>query len=205
MKEYPSILNCKGNNFQEFRGFVFDKIDGSNLRFEWSRKNGWYKFGTRTRLFDVSDPDFGVAIPIFHNTLAEKLEKIAKDNKWERIIAFTEFWGPNSFAGKHDPQDEKKLTLIDVNVHKKGIISARDFLKLFSHLEIPNYLGQVNWTRGFVERVRNGEIADITFEGVVGKAGDGHHIIMRKAKTQAWIDKVMAQYGVEEGTKIIES
>lgn len=105
MKSYPSILNCTGSNFREFDSYMFDKIDGSNLRFEWARKTGWSKFGTRHRLFDETDKDFGAAIPLFLNSLSEPLEKIIKDNRWEKVIVFCEFWGKNSFAGKHNPQD----------------------------------------------------------------------------------------------------
>lgn len=59
MKQYPSINSSNGQSFKEFVADVFDKLDGSNLRFEWSKKQGWYKFGTRHRLFDNTDPVFG--------------------------------------------------------------------------------------------------------------------------------------------------
>jgi hypothetical protein len=204
MKSYPSIPRSTGQTFHEFDAYVFDKLDGSNLRWEWARKSGWYKCGTRNRLFDETDPVFGGAFKVFNETLAVPLEKLARDERWERVIVFTEFWGPRSFAGQHEPDDPKILTLFDVAPHKKGILGPRDFLKLFEHLQIPRFLGQQRWTRGFVEQVRRGEIEGITDEGVVGKAGDGHKLVMAKAKTQVWIDKVMARYG-DEGTKIVES
>jgi hypothetical protein len=47
-------------------------------------------------------------------------------------------------------------------------------------------------------------VEGISFEGVVGKSGERHKLIMRKAKTQAWVDAVLARYG-EEGKRIIES
>jgi hypothetical protein len=42
---------------------------------------------------------------------------------------------------------------------------------------------------------------------MVGKAGDGatHDLVMAKAKTQAWIDAILARYGEAEGAKLIES
>jgi hypothetical protein len=205
MKEYPSILSSYGNRHMEFDAYVFDKIDGSNLRFEWTRKGGWIKSGTRTRLFDESDEVFGVAIPLFRETLAQDLEKIAKDYSWQHLIVFTEFWGEGSFAGNHDPDSDKQLTLIDVATNKKGIVGPRDFLKTFGHLNTPNFLGISRWTRGFVQRVRAGEIEGITLEGVVGKAGEGHKLVMRKAKTQAWVDMVKAKFSEEEAEKIINS
>lgn len=205
MKQYPSINSSTGQAFREFQAHVFDKLDGSNLRFEWSKKQGWYKFGTRSRLFDTSDPVFGGAIAIWNKDWAESMAKIAKDNRWESVIAFAEFYGPNSFAGNHDVADEHKLTLFDVAPYKKGILGPKEFLKTFGHLDIPNYLGKLNWTRDFVAQVRAGEIPGITFEGVVGKSGEGHDLYMAKAKTQAWVDKVLSRYGEVEGQKIISS
>ena len=205
MKSYPSIPRSTGQDFQEFDAYVFDKLDGSNLRFEWARKSGWYKHGTRTRLFDESDPVFGGAPAIFRQTLSEPLEKVAKDQRWDRMIVFVEFWGARSLGGLHEPDDEKRLTLFDVNPHKKGILGPREFLKLFSTLDIPKFLGTKRWTRGFVDMVRHGQVEGITDEGVVGKAGDGHSLVMAKAKTQAWIDKILARYGEEQGRKIADS
>ena len=45
MKTYPSIARSSGQSFREFDAHVFEKIDGSNLRFEWSEKRGWHKSG----------------------------------------------------------------------------------------------------------------------------------------------------------------
>jgi hypothetical protein len=203
MKEYPSILSSNGNNFTEFKSYVFDKLDGSNLRFEWSKKRGWFKFGTRTRLFDETDETFGCAIPLFYDTLSEPLAKIAKDSRWEHLIVYSEFWGENSFAGTHYPEDEKHLTIFDVAVNKKGIMGPKEFLNTFDNLPIASYLGQFNWTRGFVETVRRNELDGITFEGVVGKAGEGHKLLMRKAKTQIWIDAVKTKYGEDKAKELI--
>lgn len=206
MKSYPSIPRSAGKDFREFDAYIFDKLDGSNLRWEWSRKSGWYKHGTRTRLFDESDPVFGGAPELFRAGLAEQLEKVARDQRWDRMIAFTEFWGPESFAGSHGISDQKFLTLFDVNVHKKGLLGPKEFLRLYRDSGLtPRFLGIQRWTRGFVEQVRNGETEGVTFEGVVGKAGEGHEIFMAKAKTQAWIDMVLARYGQEQGSKIVSS
>lgn len=93
---------------------AFDKLDGSNLRFEWNRKRGWNKFGTRRRLMDETDPEYGSAIQLFQETLAEGIEKVLKDEKAyrgvERVTAFAEFYGPSSFAGWHDWNEPKQLT-----------------------------------------------------------------------------------------------
>lgn len=205
MKPYPSIARSVGQDFREFEAYVFDKLDGSNLRVEWSRKQGWHKFGTRKRLFDETDEMFAESIPLFRSTLADGVEKVARDERWDRLTIFMEFWGKQSFAGDHVPGDPKFLTLIDVNPYKKGILGPKQFLDLFKHLPIPKMLGRLKWTRGFVERVRLGQVEGITEEGVVGKAGVRHELVMAKAKTQVWIDKVLAKYGMEAGQKIVNS
>lgn len=213
MKHYPSISRSTGQHFREFDAYVFDKLDGSNLRAEWTRKKGWAKFGTRERLFDETDEVFGEAIPDFMEFMAPVLDPVIKDQRWDQVTVFMEFWGKLSFAGQHVKEDPKFLTLFDVNPYKKGILGPKEFIDLFGHLSllsdvphrVPNCLGKMKWTRGFVEEVRLGNIPGITFEGVVGKGGDGHDLIMAKAKTQAWVDKVKAQYGDEKGEKLVNS
>jgi hypothetical protein len=208
MKPYPSIQSSNGQKFREMHSYVFDKLDGSNLRFEYSRKQGWHKFGTRNRLFDHTDPDFGIAIPIFLEGWQDKLNEVIKKNRWDHLIVFMEFFGEHSFAGKHDLADAKTLVLFDACPNKKGILGPKEFMDQFGHLRIPKFLGIHNWTRGFVERIRTGQdetSPKVTFEGVVGKSGTGHKLIMAKAKTQAWIDKVLSQYGPVEGKKIVDS
>lgn len=206
VKHYPSISRSVGQDFQEFDAHCFDKCDGSNLRFEFNRKRGWYKFGTRTRLFDQSDQIFGESINLFRRVLAEPLERIVHEQRWQHLIVFTEFGGEKSFAGLHEPGDPKNLTLFDAAAEKKGLIGPVDFRKLFEDkVATPKYLGHAKWTRGFVERVRNGLLEGVTFEGVVGKGGSRHELIMAKAKTQAWVDKVFSRYTTEEADKIVNS
>jgi hypothetical protein len=200
MKDYPSIPGSNGQEFREFDAFVFDKADGSNLRAELSIKRGFYKFGTRHRMFDESDPVFG-----FKSVWQDRLIKLTKDNKWESVIIFCEFHGPKSFAGYHDSEDNKTLTLFDICPHKHGFIGPKEYIKLVTPFEqdCAAFIGNYKWTRGFVQEVRDNKIPGVTFEGVVGKAGDGHKIIRAKAKTQLWIDKVKSKYLPDEAEKII--
>lgn len=211
MKEYPPIPQSIGTQFREItNAYVFDKLDGSNLRFEWSVKKGWHKYGTKTRLFDDTDKQFGPAIALFNKTLADQIAEIAKNTKkkWDRLTVFAEYYGPNSFAGQHsDKPQDMKLELIDVAPYKQGILGPADFINYFGHLPSAKYLGIYNWTRGFIERVWENKIPGITFEGVIGKSGNGkaHNLVMAKAKTKAWIDKVKSLHQPEEAEKIIRS
>lgn len=214
MKPYPSIPRSTGQKFEEFEAYVFDKLDGRNVRVEYSKKQGWHKFGSRHRLFDKTDLAFAPAIPLFEETLSEKLTKLAVDNRWERAIVFMEFWGPTTVAGLANPDgtyNGTTLSVIDVDVYKKGLMDPRDFLKLIYPAKIPapHFCGIFKWSRGFVESIRNDldfcRHYSVTYEGVVGKRKDGHLSKMSKAKTQKWIDDIIALRGEEEGRKIVES
>ena len=200
MKTYPSIIRAVGN---EGLLHTFDKPDGSNLRFEWTKKRGWFKYGTRRRLFDESDLIFGEAISIFNTKLAEPIEKIFINQGWLKVVVFAEFWGEQSFAGVHDPSDSKFLTIIDVSPHRNGILDPKKFVKLFGEFG-PKYFGQMTWNHPFIDQVKAGQL-DVSFEGVVGKALRNKQIVMFKTKTQAWIDKVKSKYDNQRAKEIIES
>lgn len=191
MKEYPSITNIPVKSEYVY---VFDKLDGSNIRAEWSKKKGFYKFGTRHRLMDRSEPIFGKAIDLILKDFSEPLSKIFREDKQEKAMAFFEFVGPNSFAGTHDPSDDHQVVLLDVSY--KGLLEASDFLKKFQHLAIPACLhfGKVN--QEFIEKVKDGSLPGMTFEGVVAK---GKYIspglpLMFKIKNQFWINKVKSKF-----------
>jgi hypothetical protein len=201
MKYYPTIEKFRKG---KLRLHTFDKLDGSNLRFEWSKKRGWYKFGTRSRLFDQTDEVFGPAIPLFMESLSEPLGRICTDQRWQSAIVFAEFWGKLSFAGLHVPEDPKFLTPFDVVMDKKGFLPPKEFVKLFGEFG-PNYLGDINWTPGFVEDVLMNRIEGLTFEGVVGKTYVGKRLVMYKAKTGNWVDKVKATYDPIHAKEVIDS
>lgn len=200
MKYYPTIDKFRKGRV---RLHTFDKLDGSNLRFEWSKKRGWYKFGTRARLFDETDPDFGPAIPLFMEKLSEPLGRICTDQRWQDAVVFAEFWGEKSFAGTHIKDDPKFLTVFDATIYKQGFLPPNKFLKLFGEYG-PNYLGDINWTPGFVEDVQENRVEGITFEGVVGKTYIGKRLTMYKAKTGRWADRVREVFGID-AQRIIDS
>lgn len=206
MKAYPSIPRAVGTTFFEIpNAYLFRKEDGSLIRAKHTKKKGWELFGTKHTIFDASDPLWGKSIQTFYELgLADGIAEIAMNNNWRETIAFMEWHGEGSFAGIHKPDDIMTMTLFDVNVHKQGILSPKQFLKLFKYLPIAKFLGQMNWTRGLVERIFNGEI-DCGSEGVVAKAGEGHHLVMAKAKLKSWLDKVRALHTPEQAELIINS
>lgn len=130
------------------RGFiyVFDKLDGSNIRTEWSRKiKEFYKFGCRTQLIDKQHLFLWYAVGLIRNKYQDELCRIFKNKRWHKIVAFSEYWSPNSFVGYHI-KEPHNVTLIDVNFYKHSIMNLDEFIKLFGHTGIPNvvYCGNMN-------------------------------------------------------------
>lgn len=195
MKAYPSIPKIS-REFIDRPCIAFRKEDGSNIRMEWSRKTGWYKSGTRTRLFDKSDTEFGCAIEIFHKNFAEPLAKAIRDNyKCDSAIAYLEFLGPNSFAGQHKEDDPKELILFDVNIHKKGFVGAGDFVRKFGHLKSAEVIYQGLLTEELIDNVRQNKYN--LKEGVVCKGGGNkspHDIWLCKIKTFAYLEELKKRF-----------
>lgn len=196
MKFYPSIPYHDRHTL-DAPCHAFYKYDGSNLRFEWSKKSGWYKFGTRNRLFDHTDPDFGSAVDLFLNGLADGIQKVFRDEykQSDRAIVFAEFFGPSSFAGQHVKEEPKDLVLFDVNLHKKGILGPAEFVKEFGHLRSAEVVYQGPFSEEFISEVWEGKRQLV--EGVIAKGGNGHSLWMRKVKTAAYKEKLKAFFKQE--------
>ena len=205
MKAYPSIKQFRADRHADFVGHTFAKHDGSNLRFEWSRKQGWFRFGSRRRLLEREHPTFGKSMAMFEDGFAETFERFATENEHDSIVVYCEFWGPKSFAGEHEADDEHVLTPIDVAIYKRGLLATDCFVEQFGGKFDLGYLGQQTWDRQFVDSVRASKLAGMSFEGVVGKAGSGHKRKSVKLKSKAWVEKVIQQYGEVAGQKIIAS
>jgi hypothetical protein len=191
MKQYPEI---PGSTHAPLGVpcIAFEKYDGSNLRWEWSRKRGWHKFGTRTQLFDRTDPLYGQAIPIFLGTMGDEIARRSNDIERgvQRVICFTEFFGPGSFAGKHVQDEPKELRLIDMNLYKRGLMDPRLFARSFGDLPwCARVVYQGNLNRPLIEDVRKGVYP--VWEGVVAK-GDG---FMVKIKTLAYLARLKEVFG----------
>ncbi len=195
MKTYPSIAYATECALPIV---AFDKLDGSNIRAEWTRKKSWSKFGTRHRLLDESDTIFGQAPKLVIDKYGEDLAKALHDAGIDSAMCFFELWGPNSFAGMHDVNDRLTVTLFDVAPFNQGILMPDRFLKLCGHLDHANVLYEGPCTPEFIERVRSSTLSGMTFEGVVCKAVNDKKTkmpVMFKQKSRAWIDKLRVHCG----------
>lgn len=189
MKTYPSLPH-KARYGEPI--YAFDKIDGSNIRAEWTKKKGFHRFGKRHHLIDESHEQFGEAVPLIQEKYADALHERFKEMKYQKVLCFFEFWGPNSFAGNHE-DEEHTVTLFDIAPHQKGILKPKDFLDLTEDLDIAELLYQGTMNKVFEEQVRKGNLEGVSFEGVVCKVqrqkSQKSHM-MWKIKSENWLDKL---------------
>lgn len=195
VKSYPSLPYATECHLPII---AFDKLDGSNVRAEWTKKKGWHKFGTRNRLVDATDPVFGIVPSVIETKYGTSLEKALSDAGYEKAMCFFEFHGPSSFAGMHDVTEQKTVTLFDVAPFTKGILEPELFLKQFGHLDVAKVLYRGELTPEFIASVRTSTLPGMTFEGVVCKAANDKKTkapIMFKQKSKVWLDKLGAYCG----------
>jgi hypothetical protein len=177
--------------------YLFDKLDGSNVRAEWNRKHvkrdkatfGFNKFGKRNGLLDDQTPHLIKAKDLIIDLYAEQLCEIFSQKRLTRATAFFEFYGPNSSFGYH-ADEEHTVTLIDCHINNQGFMHPRDFVDWFKYVDHAELLHVGNVTEDLIRQIKDGTLPGMTFEGVVAK-GDperGDRPVMWKIKTNAWYE-----------------
>lgn len=201
MLEYPSIPGS--SKAPKEVCYAFEKLDGSNIRVKYTHKKGFHLFGSRHELIDASHPHLGQVIEVFNTTHAEKLTELFKEHfpHEKTIIAFGEFYGPNSFAGLHEPTDIKQFTLIDILLCQKGgqskFVHPKDFVDNFQDVAKAQLLYTGNLNDEFIKDVKTGKYPVV--EGVVCKGfkPTGAYrgkIWMCKIKTDAYIARLKERF-----------
>lgn len=191
MKAYPSITT-RIDFSQSYH--LFDKLDGSNIRAEWSQRQGFYKFGSRTQLLTPEQEKLYPSIDSFLRRFNYKLTERFKKAKYERAVCFFEWLGPQSFAGSHPDHVENMYPiLIDIAVYKKGIMPPEQFIEFTEGLDTPKLLHVGKISEELFQQIRRSELPGMTFEGVICKGPFSQREggpIMAKIKSNAWLDKL---------------
>ena len=222
MKHYDSIPRIQDDGILKGETvWGYNKLDGQNFCVTYRPKKGEFgPFGSRTRAVDENDIQFGDAVNLFFKTdknYPEILSKIVSENSGkncvfngvDEITFFFEYYGENSFAGKHQEGDEMRLALIDVFLKKKGYIEPKDYENLFRNtkIEMPDliYIGLLN--SDIVEKIQNNDwtqpdaVLPNVKEGVVFKRSTllkGQRRPSVKVKTKWWLEKLHSLYTEEE-------
>src|ERR1700751_3805306 len=166
------MLHCPkipgSRNAPNERCTAFEKYDGTNLHWDWDRDFGWHAFGTRRdqfnllpggiEQFSLAHEHLRQAPALFLATLAKGLESVFRESDNYRgfsgLKVFTEFLGPNSFAGLHRADDPKRLVLLDVGAGGFGMIGPRQFVDGFGHLPVARVVYEGKLTGKFADDVR---------------------------------------------------
>lgn len=199
MKAYDSI-EYFGDNWG-LPIIAFDKLDGSNLRFEFSNKRGFYKAGTRNMMIDNTHDQFGFAVDLFKEKYEESLTRIFKSKDYRNtlsFVCFAELIGTKSSYGQHEFGNDKfDITLFDISQYKRGLIPPRQFVKDFHSVGIPRIVYEGNLNQDLVRRVKENEFG--LTEGVIGKGvlqnrKGNDTLYYCKIKTDQWFEGLRAKY-----------
>lgn len=194
MKTYPSIPREPPAKAQHY--YAFDKLDGSNIRAEWSRKDGIHKYGRRNGLLDDSNPILKRAIPLIEANYADCLDVLFRGEKFQKATAYFEFWGPSSFAGNHKAEEQQTVSLIDLAVDTKGILPPSEYLKACRKFHVPFapllWEGPSDRIGDLRELVRTETLEGMGPEGVVVKGAcyTPGLPVMFKLKRPSWLARL---------------
>ena len=220
MKHYDSIPRIQDDG--TLKGEMvwgFNKLDGQNFVASYNcKKKTWGPFGSRTVTVDENSEQFGPVVMWFNNsnypkTLADIVKAHSGKNDVftgvEEITFVFEWYGENSFAGKHQEGDEMHLALIDVFLKKKGYIEPNEFIDLFcedDRIETPEviYIGKLDMD--FVNSIMENDWTEEgcrypnVKEGVVIKRSTllkGQRLPMCKVKTKWWLEQLHNRFPKE--------
>lgn len=220
MKHYDSINRIQDDGFligQSVWGF--NKLDGQNFCAKFNvRKSVFDSFGSRKKMVDETDEQFGETVKQFKNSnIPDVLIELVKKNKGkggifsgtDEITFYFEWYGEHSFGGVHDPNDEMHLCLIDVFIKKRGYIEPKEFYNIFcvdDRIETPELIFKGILTKSFVDEIWNNDWTQegckypTVKEGVVCRLSSllkGQRMPKVKFKTKWWIDKLHSKYPEE--------
>ena len=225
MKHYDSIPRIQDDGTLKSEiVWGFNKLDGQNFCITYKPKHKiWGPYGSRTRTVDENDEQFGQTVkwfqdsnykPILENLVANNRGKKQVLNGIDEMTFFFEWYGENSFAGRHQEGDEMRLALIDVFLKKKGYMEPKDYYQIFNDhgVELPELVYTGPLSSEIIEKVRENdwtqEGADFpnVKEGVVFKRSTmmkGQRRPSVKVKTKWWLNKLHSMY-TEEECKLLE-
>jgi hypothetical protein len=107
-------------------------------------------------------------------------------------VVFTEYFGPNSFAGMHQPGDEMDLIIFDVQIDG-NLLPPEEFLRVFKDFNIARVVFKGKYSGQLFNDVREGKYG--VKEGVVVKGVADGQLYMAKIKTNAYLERLKNTFG----------
>jgi len=195
----PDTLDCPLKQC-----IAFEKYDGTNIHWTFMPGEGWQDYGARrdryainttgVRAFEEAHPELKGVHTLWDqkDLLNDFLNENPKYNTAKEIIVFTEYLGPHSFAGQHDPKDViKQLIIFDVQVDG-SLIPPEQFVEDFKQFNIARVVFQGKFSGQLFVDVRKGKY-DVK-EGVVVKGIYNNQIYMAKIKTEAYMERLKNEF-----------
>ncbi len=198
---YPKIQDTRGCPGGPC--IAFDKIDGTNVHFDWHSDFGFHAFGTRRDVFNLDEAGiarFEATHPGLDGTTSPFLELADRlDAHLRRALApgaheavvFCEIFAEGSFAGEHPAGVRKEVVLFDVTIDGK-IVPPDVFVTDYAAFPQPAVVYRGKFLGQLVEDVRRGFFG--VAEGVVIKGVKAPW--MAKVKTDAYLARLKAAHGV---------
>ena len=223
MRHYDSIPRIQDDG--TLKGDIvwgYNKLDGQNFCATYNcRKKTWGPYGSRTVTVDENSEQFGPVVKWFKaSDYPDTLSRIVNANNGKKqlfngvdeVTFFFEWYGENSFAGKHQEGDEMHLALIDVFLKKKGYIEPEEYETFFrGAVEIPALIYAGPLDAEIITKIQNNdwtqpdaELPNVK-EGVVFKRSTllkGQRRPSVKVKTKWWLETLHSMYSEEECKKL---
>jgi hypothetical protein len=225
MKHYDSIPRIQDDGTLKGETvWGFNKLDGQNFCVTYNcRRKTWGPYGSRTVTVDENSEQFGPVVKWFNaSNYPDILSGIVRANSGKKqvfngvdeVTFFFEWYGENSFAGKHQEGDEMHLALIDVFLKKKGYMEPADYYSLFclnDDIETPELICRGDLDAEIISIIQendwtqpDAELPNVK-EGVVFKRSTmmkGQRRPSVKVKTKWWLNKLHSMYSEEECKKL---
>lgn len=220
MKHYDSIPRIQDDG--TLKGEIvwgFNKLDGQNFCVTYKPKTREFgPYGSRTVSVDENSEQFGDVVRWFEASgYKEKLNNVVRTHMGkkdifkgiEEVTFFFEWYGENSFAGRHQEGDKMHLALIDIFLKKKGYMEPKDYYTLFNDcgVELPELIYRGPLNAEIIAKIQNNDWTQpdaalpTVKEGVVFKRSTmmkGQRRPSVKVKTKWWLEKLHSIYTEEE-------
>lgn len=205
---YPKIPDTTGCELKKC--VAYEKYDGTNLHWTW-KTSTWVSFGTRRKTYTYSPKGFeefaqehpGLEqAPLLFDPDSVLQECLFMNYSGLNLTVFTEYGGPQSFAGQHVPGDTMSHVIIDVMKNKR-LLKPDEFIDLFGSTEwnVKNGFDKFNvakliysgkYSGQLVEDIRRGKYP--VKEGAIIKGLIGSQVYMAKVKTNAYMERLKNEF-----------
>lgn len=194
---YP-VISGPDKSLMDQPCYAFEKFDGSRVCFYWERNAGWHHLESSDPRLAPGSELLNEAQAMFASQFAEAIPELLYRHKEYRlldtVVACCEFYGSQTFAGRHQAQDARRLKLFDIYLPGyDGFMPPLEFITYCGHLQIPRLVYQGPFNRQLIQDVYHnalgiGEGAVVKGLRPASRKGRAlNEVWMTKIKTRKWL------------------